>query len=149
MEDRVCDEACEILRATADGEGLDPTHLYVLQEAVNGNLSEKGWEAFRTILAQVRSPEGYKKPWLHGIEHMTRSHSGNIYWKGTVVEHFTFIGEDGYAREKAAAEMLATQCREIEARGETPNLQTIWDWKPGVTEPEVNCDSQNSGKNVG
>ena len=71
----VCEQACSILQATHDGDDLDPTHLWIIQEAVNGNLNEKGLGVFKEVYDQVTSGK-YQKPWFHGIEHLTRDHEG-------------------------------------------------------------------------
>ena len=54
------DDVLEILRATHDGDDLSPIDLKLTELAVNGFLSEKGEEAFRRLLENVRA--GYQKP---------------------------------------------------------------------------------------
>ena len=123
-----CDLAIIILRATSDGEDLDPTHLWLVQEWVNDHLNEKGEAAFRELHAQVIAGN-YKKPWLHGVENLTRDHQGCIYWKGIQVEHYSFSGEGSCELEKAAAEELGRRCRILESKGIQPTCKSaIWDW---------------------
>ncbi len=37
-----CDMACDILQRTNDGDDLEPMHLKLIEDAVNGFLNEKG-----------------------------------------------------------------------------------------------------------
>lgn len=104
-----------ILRNSRDGEDLDPAHLALVQAAVNGHLTERGVLAFRQLHADVISGK-YVKPWLAGIEHVTRDLQGYVYWKQKQVEHFTFSKvEAGHL--KAITQQLAEKCRHIEALG--------------------------------
>ena len=120
------DTAIEILQKTQDGNDLTPEHLSLVQSAVNGWLSEAGEVAFYELEQNVEN--GYKKPWLHGIEHLTRDHEGYVYWKGRHVEHYDapwVCSQEG----KEQAEEVARRCSIIEARGETPTtLSVIWRW---------------------
>jgi len=119
-----CDLACEILQVTNDGNDLAPEHLKLLEMAVNGFLSDKGWEAFKDLHRQVKA--GYKKPWLHAIEHLTQDQDGYVRWKGEVVEHFTF---DDYREEEDAATELAERCRLLEKHGIKPTMKdVVWFW---------------------
>ncbi len=118
-----CEMATTILRATHDGNDLDPTHLWLVQEAANDGLSEKGWDAFDALYRQVQAGP-YHKPWLHGIEGLTCDHAGHIYWKGESVEHFN----RPWSQKNDAVE-VARRCRILEARGETISAQTVaWQW---------------------
>ena len=85
-EKNAIDMAIEILRKTNDGNDLAPEHLKLVEVAANGWLSEAGEVAFHELHRDVEN--GYKKPWLHGIEHLTRDHEGYVYWKGRRVEHY-------------------------------------------------------------
>lgn len=124
----ICDMACEILRKTNDGDDLDPMHLWLVQEAVNDHLNEKGEALFQELHTQVTGGN-YKKPWVHGVEHLTRDHKGYIYWKGHQVDHYSFYGKGAYEREKAAAEELGRRCRILESKGVIPTTATaIWNW---------------------
>lgn len=129
-----CDQACEILRATSDGDELEPQHLYLVQCAVNGVLSELGEQEFQKLLAQVRSPEGYKRGWYFGIENLTLHHSGYVFWRGVEVEHYSFHDDNGNYGEKAkeSALELARRCLILESKGIVPDTNTaIWQWKEG------------------
>ncbi len=121
-----CDKACEILRATTDGNDLDPNDLYLLQEAVNDNLTEYGWQAFDELCGKVR--EGYIKPYLHGIEHLTIDHEGFVYWKGQHVEHYNQPW--AYSKEgKTEALEVARRCKILEAEGKPISTTSIiWTW---------------------
>ena len=101
------EQAIEILRDSRDGEDLDPPHLSLVEAAVNNNLTERGIEAFHQLHAEVTSGK-YVKPWLCGVEHVTRDLQGYIYWKGNRIEHFTFSAMDA-VRCKAITQRLAAQ----------------------------------------
>lgn len=109
------EQSIEILRDSRDGEDLDPAHLSLVEAAVNNNLTERGVEAFRQLHAEVTSGK-YIKPWLCGVEHVTRDLQGYIYWKGNRIEHFTFSAMDA-AHLKAITQRLVERCRHIEALG--------------------------------
>ena len=123
-----CNMAIAILQTTHDGEDLDPSHLWLVQEWVNEHLNENGEAAFRELHQQVIAGH-YHKPWLHEVENLTRDHQGYIYWKGLQVEHYSFCGEGSFNREKAAAEELGRRCRILESQGIQPTCKAaIWDW---------------------
>jgi len=120
-----CNKAIEILARTKDGNDLSPSHLYLLQEAVNSNLTDAGIEEFEKLYESVKS--GYKRPWFFGIENLTKDHGGYVYWRGVHVEHYSF---SNYEEEKEAAMDLAERCKAIEARGEEVNIDSVvWNWK--------------------
>jgi len=122
-----CDMACEILRATRDGEDLAPEHLWLVQEAVNGHLKKKGYQSFKDLYRQVKT--GYKKPWLHGIENLTKDHQGFVYWKGKHVEHYSY-GPKEYEEEGKAAQELSRRCQVLEKHNIEPSTQTVvWEWQ--------------------
>lgn len=120
----VIDKACEILKKTNDGKGLSPTHLWIVQEAVNGGLNDLGMKEFEALYQSVLV--GYKKPWLFGIEHLTCDLDGYIYWKGQHVEHYD---RPESPEMKSEAEELAERCRWLESRGLEVNVtNAIWKW---------------------
>jgi hypothetical protein len=120
-----CDKACEVLVATHDGEDLDPNDLAMVEAHVNGWLTEKGIDKFEELYEQVKNGK-YVKPWLCGVEHLTRDLQGYVYWKGINVEHYSFRD---YDKMKAAAEELGRRCRIVESRGlEVTGKRVIWDW---------------------
>lgn len=123
----VTEDAIEILRATRDGDDLAPEHLKLVESAVNGFLNELGTKAFVDLLASVRG--GYRKPWLHGIEHLTRDLQGYVYWKGQRIEHWS--GDVPYSeRGRQAAVELQRRCMILEATGEPINTgSVIWRWE--------------------
>lgn len=123
-----CEMVSEILSRTADGDDLDPDHLWLLQECVNGNLNESGDKLVREIHDQVMAGS-YRKPWLCGVENLTRDHQGYVYWKGIRVEHYSFPGKGAHERMKAAAEELARRCRILESKGIPVSCTTaVWHW---------------------
>lgn len=124
--DDISPEAIEILGKTSDGDELTPTHLKLVEMAVNGHLNPAGLEAFADLLTSVRA--GYKKPWLHDIEHLSIDTTGFVYWKGRQIEHFGLRFADS-ERGKQQSTELARRCCLLEARGETPDTDTvIWNW---------------------
>ena len=115
------------MQATNDGDDLDPRHLKLLENAVNGFLNELGEAAFEKLYQSAL--RGYTKPWFHGIENMTIDNDGFVKWKGTVVEHYTLSW--AYSAEaKAQAHELARRCAILESKGENPtNHNAIWTWE--------------------
>ncbi len=105
----VIEQSIEILERTRDGNDLEPFHLSLVQAAVHNHLTARGVEAFHQLYDTVTSGQ-YAKPWLAGVEHVTRDHQGYIYWKGSRVEHFTFslIEVD---QLKHMTQRLAERCR--------------------------------------
>ena len=126
MLHETCEKACAILQKTNDGDDLDPRDLKLLEMAVNEFLNEEGKKAFEELYTNVQA--GYKKPWLHGIEHLTRNHVGYVLWKGKIVEHYDSPWAYS-AKAKKSAEEVARRCRILEARGEIPTTHNvIWTW---------------------
>jgi hypothetical protein len=122
-----CEKACVILQATNDGDDLDPDHLKLLENAVNGFLNEKGNSVFDKLFEDCKA--GYKKPWFHGIEHLTIDTVGYVYWKGIQVEHYN-LGWHRSAEANKQAEEVARRCRVLEERGQVVNYShVIWTWK--------------------
>ena len=120
------DQAIAILANTRDGDDLAPHHLALVQHAANSRLNDAGRIALADLYAQTLN--GYQRPWLHDIEHLTLDHTGNVYWKAEAVEHYDlrFAYSD---KGRAAAEELARRCRAVEARGEKPDHGTVvWHW---------------------
>ena len=109
------EQSIEILERTRDGDDLEPFHLSLVQAAVNNHLTARGVETFQRLYATVASGQ-YAKPWLAGVEHVTRDHQGYVYWKGSRIEHFTFsvMQEDHL---KHTTQRLAERCRHIEGLG--------------------------------
>lgn len=118
--------ALEILHLTHDGNDLDPQHLKLLECAVNGQLSATGLRLFHDLYAQVLN--GYRKPWLHGVEHMTRDHDGYVLWKGIAVEHFSasYANSD---EARAYVQELARRCAILDRHGIPPDTtHVVWRW---------------------
>lgn len=126
MSANLADNAIEILRATHDGEDLDPEHLKLVELAVNGLLNPTGLHLFNELLQQV--PKGYVKPWFHGVEHVTRNHEGYVLWKGVPVEH---VSAPYAASDEAATDVreLARRCLILEGKGIAPTTTSVvWTW---------------------
>ena len=121
-----CNLAIEILQKTNDGDDLDPRDLKLVESAVNGFLTEAGYQAFKEL--HQKALKGYTPPWFADIEHMTRSQIGYIRWKGHVVEHYD--SPWAYTKEgKESAEELARRCRILEDEGQELNVNTaIFRW---------------------
>lgn len=123
-----CELACDILRATHDGDDLAPPDLKIVELAVNGFLNEQGKALFLELHRNVTKPEGYTRPWFLGIEHLIRDHQRYVYWKGVRVEHFDhdlWQQEGWQERMKTEGESLAARCRELESRGIAPDIRNI------------------------
>jgi len=116
------ERAVEILQATSDGDELAPTHLSLVQAAVNGHLNESGEAAFAELHQNATKAGGYTAPWFHGIEHLTIERLGFVCWKGRQIEHFTLRNFAYTERGKQAAEELAERCRTLEKR----NIAVGW-----------------------
>ena len=87
--------AIRILQQSKDGDALASDDLWLLQGAVNGQLNERGYERFASLHEEVCSGEYARRHhWLHGIEGLTREHSGYIKWRGKTVEHYSFNDAD-------------------------------------------------------
>lgn len=127
MSASVAENAIEILHLTRDGDALAPTHLKLVECAVNGRLNEKGLAQFNALLENAR--KGYAPPWLHGIEHLTIDHEGYVRWKGNVIEHFSSafvstVKAASYTRE------LGRRCTLLEQQAITPSTtEVVWRWK--------------------
>ena len=107
-------EAIEILRATHDGEDLDPSDLAVVHSAVNHNLTEEGVRIFDALHQQAISGT-YQKPWRFNIEHLTIDHIGNVRWRDHPVEHYSFYNDDSVARLRLGSNRTGTSLRFIRA----------------------------------
>ena len=134
-EPRPIDMAIEVLGKTRDGNDLAPEHLKLVELAVNGYLNEAGEVAFYDLYAQVQA--GYAKPWLQGVEHLTRDHEGYVYWKGQHIEHWD--GSLAYSENgREPAQELARRCKILEEQGEPINGNTIvWKWNETPQPQEV------------
>jgi hypothetical protein len=109
------EQSLEILRLSNDGESLDPFHLGLVEAAVNNNLTEIGIQTFQQLHSEVTAGK-YAKPWLCGVESVTRDLQGYVYWKGIAIEHFTFSAI-GPERLKPMTESLARKCLHLEELG--------------------------------
>jgi hypothetical protein len=127
----VCDLACDILRATKDGDDLAPPDLKLVELAVNGFLNETGKTAFLELHHNAMKPGGYTVPWFLGIEYLTRDHARYIYSKGQRIEHFDHDHwrQNGWReRMKADADALAAHCRALKEKGLVPTWQNVTLW---------------------
>lgn len=123
----MCKKTVEILRLTNDGSDLSPDDLFLSQGAINNNLTAVGIQAFNALHQQVVSGQ-YRRPWLHGIEHLTIDNEGVVYWKGQQVEHYC-IGMAFSQKGKEAAEDLALRCRHLERLDvAVSDITAIWQW---------------------
>jgi len=114
------DETIEVLRATHDGDDLAPRDLYLVQLAVNGDLSADGEVAWSALVEKVRV--GYVKPWHFDVENLTKDHEGYVYWRGVNVEHYSHRDADA---ERAAAKELGAACRFVEIHGGVVDGATV------------------------
>jgi hypothetical protein len=120
-----CELSIKILQKTNDGDDLEPWHLSLLENAVNNNLTEAGWERLIKIHDEVLAGT-YKKPWFHDVENLTVDHVGYVYWKGIEVEHYTHPYRPA---NKSCAEELGVRCRYLESKSIPVNTRSaIWRW---------------------
>lgn len=117
------EKSCAIL------QNLTGSALALVQAAINGNLSEHGGRAFDTLQQNVTNVQ----PWLGGVEHLTKAPTGEVYWKGIEVEHYTFRGD--HERERQAATALGARCRSLEERGFPINGRTSGIYSPFENAP--------------
>lgn len=126
---KICEQAVEILQKTRDGEDLEPYHLYLTQCAVNEQLTDEGMQKFQQIYQQVMSGK-YEKPWLFGIENLTRNNAGYVFWKGHQVEHFTFYNEGSREHLFKWSKELVKRCEFLASKGIAVNCGTVvWEWE--------------------
>lgn len=126
--DLVTEMAIAILRATDDGDDLAPDDLALVELAVNHNLSGRGLACFAELHKNATKPGGYTAPWLFGIEYLTIDHQRTVRWKGVAVEQFdhgVWRRPAWRERMQADAEALAVRCRQLEAEGIEPTMQTV------------------------
>ena len=124
------DRALDILSRTDDGDDLVPFDLWLLQEAVNGQLNERGRQAFLELSRRVES--GTSVGWLHGIEHLVMAPDGYVSWRGEIVEHYDERLRTSDIGRRQALE-VARRCRILEVRGETVTSTTVvWTWREPV-----------------
>lgn len=134
MQESIYDIARYILQNTKDGNNLAPEHLYLVQVAVNGGLSELGEVEFYKLYDSVK--RGYAKPYLHGVPNVTKDHEGFVYWRSVRIEHYTFYGEDADKREREATQELAKRCLHLERIGVPVTFENAfsrWDRYATVT----------------
>jgi len=124
----ICDRACEILKKTRDGDDLDPSDLKLTELAVNCDLNNMGEIMFNELYQSVVVDGTYVKPYLHGIEHITRDHEGYIYYKGIHVEHYD---RDWVYSEDAKNNLLELKrrCEFLERKGIEVSCNSVtWGW---------------------
>ena len=118
------DLSCEILQKTHDGDDLTPEHLKLIENGVNGFLTEKGKAALIELHESVK--KGYVKPWFLGVENFTQDLEGYVYFKGVHVEHYSHMTHDEALKE---LKELEKRCLYLESKGIEPNSKTaIWGW---------------------
>lgn len=121
-----CDKTCEILQKTNNGNLLAPRDLKIVEIAVNGWQNELGQEAFDNLYRCVIIDGTYTKPYLHDIEHITRDHEGNIFYKGIQLENFSrsyIYSEDA----KNALIAIKNRCEFLENQGIEVSYCSVWE----------------------
>ncbi len=122
-EKSIIDKALDIIGRTNDGNSLSPTHLKLVELAVNGQLNDKGITVFDALHKQVMDGE-YRQPYLNDVEFMTRDHEGYVYFKGQNVEHFS--GFYAYTLDaKDYLERLQSKCLFLENKGLEVSFSSI------------------------
>jgi hypothetical protein len=121
------DRALDILRRTDDGNQLTPFDLWLVQEAVNERLNERGRTALRVLWDRVDA--GYNVGWLHGIEHLVMAPDGYVRWRGEIVEHYDECLRTSVDGCRQAHE-IARRCSDLEERGQPVKSTTaVWAWR--------------------
>jgi len=123
MTEETYAKAIEILEKTNDGDTLDPSHLFVVERVINNYAFAEEVDVFNEIYKDVAAGK-YQKPFLFGVEHITIDHSGYIYWKDIIIEHFNFP----YLRKKECKKhvlQLAERCKWLESQSLDINLRTV------------------------
>jgi hypothetical protein len=136
------DKALVILQKTNDGDDLTPTHLKLLELAVNGQLNDRGLAEFDKLYQSVAAGE-YVRPAYLGVEFMDRDQEGYVYFKGQQVEHYSSFW--AYSLDaKASLKRLQQECLFLESKGLPVNHFMQCDWKMGGKYAEEFCMSQKS-----
>lgn len=68
-----------------------------------------------------------KRPWLHGVENVTKDGRGNVYWRDLRIEHYSPMSPE---KELQSATDLAKSCLRLEDLGQDVtilNLFALWD----------------------
>ena len=68
---------------------------------------------------------------LHGLANLSKDGIGNVYWKGSLVERYSFSDE---IKEKEAATRLAVRCALLESKGFPVTSRTVL-WKMFLEAP--------------
>ena len=124
------DRALDILRRNNDGNDLLPEDLWLVEEAVNGRLNERGRQDFIELSARVDA--GYSVGWQHGIEHLVLAPDGYVCWRGEIVEHYDECLRTSADACRQALE-IARRCRILERRGEqVSSTAVVWTWREPV-----------------
>ncbi len=122
-----CEMAIEILRKTDDGKDLCLRHFWLVENAVNGLLNDRGNDEFCKLHEQVVAEE-YKKPYFHEIKHLTIDYKSSIFWKDEQIELYDFAYAFSKEGKKAALE-LAERCKHLEKIGAVVNhASVVWHW---------------------
>lgn len=131
-----CEKSCTILKETEDGNLLSPDELSLVEGAVNGWLTDEGYDIFETLHKSI--VEGsfvpFNKRWFRGVEHITADTKGAggglwIYYKGINIEHYDLPWAYSEPALKALQE-LKHRCEFLESQNKEINAGTvIWSWK--------------------
>ena len=133
--DTRCEEACQILERTDDGNTLAPEELSLLQGAVNDVLNEYGekiWKELHTaVMKETFIP--FKDRWFRGIVDITADLAGAggglwILYKGKQIEHYDMPW--AYTEEALTSLIeLKKRCVTVEESGQEINTtNVIWKW---------------------
>lgn len=119
--------ALEILKKTNDGEDLCLRHYWLVENAVNKKLNNRGSDEFKKLYQTIISGK-YKRPFLHGIKHLTVSSKASVCWKGIPIELYDYVFV--FSKEgKEAVRELAKRCRHLENIGVKVDATNIgWHW---------------------
>lgn len=119
------EQVLEVLRGTDDGDLLAPRDLKLSEHVANygrSALTEAARARWDQVVDMVHRGQ-YVKPWLHGVENLTKDHAGYVLWRGKAIEHYAFADQE---RERSAAQVLGACCRFLEARGRAVSSAEIF-----------------------
>ena len=114
--------AIDILRASNDGNDLDPVALHLVEVAANGRLNEKGVQLLTTMCEKLR--QGTWRPfWLHGIPQLSAKADGTVLWR---MRHPVATLPNPLDPEHSGYLLtLAERCRHLEALGLAPSVARV------------------------
>lgn len=143
----IADMAVSILKATLDGSKLRPSHLYLLQCAVNDDLSSTGKEAFKTLHEKTTESIDVYLEWAwKDLYPVSYDEEGYIYWRGEHIEHYT----EPEKQLRKNLTMIRSRCEHLEALSVPVSCVTVvfwWELFSGISNKEEAINVYNEKVN--